>query len=82
MKIGIMTAAFPGLNLDQVLEFLGQNEFGSAEIAWQELIKALYNVGYNYVLNIEHEDPNFEGSFDKVKEGFLIAKRVLEPYTA
>lgn len=32
MKIGIMSAAFPELNLDQLLEFLGQNGFGSVEI--------------------------------------------------
>lgn len=55
---------------------------GMGRIDWQELIKALYNVSYNYVLNIEHEDPNFEGGVEKVQEGFLIAKKVLEPFTA
>lgn len=51
-------------------------------VNWQEVIKALYNVGYDNALNIEHEDSNWEGSVEKVKQGFLIAKRFLEAFTA
>ena len=29
---------------------------------------------------IEHEDRRFEGTDDKVKQGFLIARDVLRPY--
>lgn len=54
---------------------------GMGLIDWQALIRALYNIGYNYVMNIEHEDANWEGSVDLVKQGFLVAKNVLEVYT-
>jgi sugar phosphate isomerase/epimerase len=55
---------------------------GMGRVNWQELIKALYNVGYNWVMNIEHEDSNWEGSVERVLQGFLVAKRFLETYTA
>lgn len=63
--IGIQKRRIPGMGL----------------VDWQEVIKALYNVGYNEVLNIEHEDPNWEGSPDKVKDGFKIARQHLEMFT-
>ncbi len=55
---------------------------GMGLIDWQALIRALYNSGYNYVMNIEHEDSNWEGSVDLVKQGFLVAKNVLQAYTS
>ncbi len=55
---------------------------GMGKVNWQEVVKALYNVGCDNALNIEHEDPNWEGSVDKVKQGFLIARRFLSTYTA
>jgi hypothetical protein len=39
-------------------------------------------MGCGNALNIEHEDPNREGSVDKVTQGFLIARRFLSTYTA
>ena len=54
---------------------------GMGKVNWQEVVKALYNVGCDNALNIEHEDPNWEGSVDKVKQGFLIARRFLSTYT-
>jgi hypothetical protein len=39
-------------------------------------------VGCDNALNIEHEDPNWEGSVDKMKQDFLIARRFLVVYTA
>lgn len=53
---------------------------GMGRVNWQEVIKALYNVGYNWVMNIEHEDPNWEGSVTKVQQGFLIGKKHLEGF--
>lgn len=53
---------------------------GRGRVDWQEVIKALNDVGYNYVMNIEHEDPKFEGSTDKVQEGFIAARKELELY--
>jgi len=54
---------------------------GQGLIDWRELVAALYDVGYDFVLSIEHEDRNWEGSEDLVKRGFLVAKKALEPYT-
>jgi len=53
---------------------------GFGEVNWSKFIGALYKVGYDYVLSIEHEDRAFEGTEDLVKRGFLIARDVLRPY--
>jgi len=54
---------------------------GMGRVNWHEVVKALYNVGYNWVMNIEHEDPNWEGSVDQVQQGFLLGKKHLEGFT-
>ncbi len=53
---------------------------GLGEVNWGRFISALYTVGYDYVLSIEHEDRAFEKTEDLVKRGFLIARDVLRPY--
>jgi sugar phosphate isomerase/epimerase len=53
---------------------------GQGEVDWQRLIQALYNIGYNQFINIEHEDPNWEGSEDLLKRGYVLAKKTLEIY--
>jgi sugar phosphate isomerase/epimerase len=53
---------------------------GLGEVRWDRFIAALYAVGYDAVLSIEHEDRKFEGSEELVKRGFLIARNVLKPY--
>jgi sugar phosphate isomerase/epimerase len=53
---------------------------GLGEIRWDQFISALYAVGYDYVISIEHEDRAFEGTEDLVKRGFLISRDVLKPY--
>ena len=72
------------LLVDKVYEngFLGTGWFryrtpGYGAIKWREVIKALYDVGYDYTLSIEHEDPVWEGSIEKVKKGLLLGKREL-----
>ena len=45
---------------------------GWGEIDWKKLITALYEVGYDYVLSIEMEDPIF-----KPEEGLLLGLRYL-----
>ena len=40
----------------------------------------LYRAGYEGDCIIEHEDRRFEGTDEKVKQGFLIARDVLRPY--
>ncbi len=54
---------------------------GQGLVDWQELVAALYDVGYDFVLSIEHEDANWEATEELVKRGFLLAKKTLELYT-
>lgn len=42
---------------------------GRGGIDWKAFIAALQENGYDFVLSIEHEDPEFEGSEEKIKEG-------------
>jgi sugar phosphate isomerase/epimerase len=53
---------------------------GLGDIEWGRFISALYRVGYDYVISIEHEDRAFEKTEDLIKRGFLIARDVLRPY--
>jgi sugar phosphate isomerase/epimerase len=53
---------------------------GLGEVNWGQFISALYAVGYDYVVSIEHEDRAFEGTEERVKRGFLLARDVLAPY--
>jgi len=53
---------------------------GLGDVDWESFIKVLKETGYDYVVSIEHEDTDYEGSEEKVKEGLLIAKKSLEKY--
>jgi sugar phosphate isomerase/epimerase len=53
---------------------------GLGDVEWDRVLSALYAIGYDYVVSIEHEDRAFEGSEDLVKRGFLLARDVLRPY--
>ena len=62
--------------------FLGTGWFryrapGYGQIDWREVIKALLDIEYDYVISIEHEDPVWEGTTDKVKQGLRLGKREL-----
>jgi sugar phosphate isomerase/epimerase len=52
---------------------------GLGEVPWNRFISALYKVGYDFVLCVEHEDRNFEGTDERIKNGFLIARNTLAP---
>jgi len=45
---------------------------GLGQIDWQRLIAALQESGYDHVLSIEHEDPVWEGTEEKVKQGLQL----------
>lgn len=45
---------------------------GLGQVDWNKFIKALKDVGYDGVISIEHEDPLYEGSEEKVKEGLKL----------
>jgi len=53
---------------------------GLGDMNWGRFIAALYRAGYDYVVSVEHEDRDFEGSVDAVKRGFLIARDAVRPY--
>jgi sugar phosphate isomerase/epimerase len=53
---------------------------GLGEVRWNRFLAALYAVGYDFVVSIEHEDRRFEGTEQLVKRGFLIARDALRPY--
>jgi sugar phosphate isomerase/epimerase len=53
---------------------------GLGEVRWDRFIAALYAVGYDFVLSVEHEDRRFEGPEELVKRGFLVARNALRPY--
>jgi sugar phosphate isomerase/epimerase len=53
---------------------------GLGDLNWPRFIRSLYRAGYDYVLSIEHEDRDFEGTEELVKRGFLLSRDVLRPY--
>ena len=53
---------------------------GLGDVNWAEIFAGLYREGYDGPVIIEHEDQNFEGTDEKVKRGFLLARDVLRPF--
>jgi sugar phosphate isomerase/epimerase len=53
---------------------------GLGEVRWDRFIAALYAIGYDHVVSVEHEDRAFEGTEELVKRGFLVARNALLPY--
>jgi len=53
---------------------------GLGEVDWPRFVSALYAVGYDRWISIEHEDRAFEGDVELVKRGFLIARDALRTY--
>ncbi len=53
---------------------------GLGEIDWQKFISVLQEYGYDYVLSIEHEDPIWEGSEEKVKTGLKLGYKYLSQF--
>jgi sugar phosphate isomerase/epimerase len=53
---------------------------GLGDVDWSDFFGALYSVGYDRVVSVEHEDRGFEGSVEAVQRGFAIARDNLAPY--
>jgi sugar phosphate isomerase/epimerase len=53
---------------------------GLGDVDWSDFFSALYRTGYDGAVVIEHEDRLFEGSDEKVKRGFCLARDVLSPF--
>jgi sugar phosphate isomerase/epimerase len=52
---------------------------GHGEVAWGRFVAALFAVGYDGTIAIEHEDRRFEGSQALVEQGFRIARDAIAP---
>ncbi len=53
---------------------------GLGDVDWSGFFSGLYRAGYDGPVIIEHEDRLFEGTDEKVKRGFLLARDVLQPF--
>lgn len=53
---------------------------GLGDVDWSGFFSGLYLAGYDGPVIIEHEDRLFEGTEEKVKRGFLLARDVLRPF--
>jgi sugar phosphate isomerase/epimerase len=53
---------------------------GLGDVPWGRVFSALYRVGYDGPIIIEHEDRDFEETDELVKRGFLLARDVLNPW--
>jgi sugar phosphate isomerase/epimerase len=53
---------------------------GLGSIDWNALISTLQEAGYDNVLSIEHEDPVWEGTEDKVKYGLSLGLKHLSQF--
>ena len=50
---------------------------GKGQIDWGSFVRTLQSVGYDDVLSIEHEDPEFEGTEAQTKEGLRLGREHL-----
>lgn len=52
---------------------------GLGEVRWGAFMSALYEIGYDWVVSVEHEDRSFEGTEAAIKRGFHLTHDVLKP---
>jgi sugar phosphate isomerase/epimerase len=52
---------------------------GLGQVDWVRLVDALYEGGFDGVLSVEHEDPVWGGTDERVEIGLQIAERTLRP---
>ncbi|GAB3852572.1 sugar phosphate isomerase/epimerase [Nocardioides maradonensis] len=52
---------------------------GRGQVEWGRLVDTLYEQGYDGVLSVEHEDPVWGGTPDKVRIGLTVAQQTLAP---
>jgi sugar phosphate isomerase/epimerase len=53
---------------------------GLGQVDWGKFVAALKEIGYVGVLSTEHEDPLYEETREKVKEGLVLGRNHLEQY--
>ncbi|MBZ4017661.1 sugar phosphate isomerase/epimerase family protein [Streptomyces purpurogeneiscleroticus] len=52
---------------------------GLGQVDWQRIVDVLYEGGFDGVLSVEHEDPVWGGTEDRILTGLRIAHRTLRP---
>jgi sugar phosphate isomerase/epimerase len=52
---------------------------GLGQVDWTALVDALYESGFDGFVSVEHEDPVWGGSSEKVQQGLVVAHRTLAP---
>jgi sugar phosphate isomerase/epimerase len=52
---------------------------GLGEVDWARIVDVLYEAGYDGFVSVEHEDPVWSGTQEKVETGLEIAGRTLRP---
>lgn len=52
---------------------------GRGQAGWARLVDVLYEGGFSGVLSVEHEDPVWGGSDDRIKAGLEVAHTTLRP---
>jgi sugar phosphate isomerase/epimerase len=52
---------------------------GLGDVNWRRIVDVLYEGGFDGVISIEHEDPVWGGTPEKINQGILIAQRTLAP---
>jgi len=52
---------------------------GLGEVDWAQVVQALRAGGYDGVVSVEHEDPVWSGTPDRVRQGLVVAERTLAP---
>jgi sugar phosphate isomerase/epimerase len=50
---------------------------GLGEVDWSQLVAVLHKGGYDGFVSVEHEDPVWSGTPEKVKQGLALAQRTL-----
>lgn len=53
---------------------------GRGQLDWNRLIDTLYSGSFDGVVAVEHEDPVWSGSTEKIQQGLSIAADTLRPY--
>ena len=53
---------------------------GQGDVRWDKFVSSLHEAGYEGVLSIEHEDPVWTGSDEKVTRGLLLARSYLDQF--
>lgn len=52
---------------------------GLGQVDWTRVVDALYEGGFDFVLSVEHEDPLWGGTQDRIQTGLRVAHRTLRP---